>query len=307
MKYLLKKLISTGLILLGVLLLTFVLIYLVPGDPVQNFVGQHADPETILNLKKQWGLDQPIPLQFFRYVWRVLHLDFGSSYFTHESIFQGLVYRFPFTFLLALLAIAVGVLVGLPVGILAAAFPNSFWDKGVLTLTLLGISLPVFWIGILVLMIASKIDTLPGINLLQPLWFNLFLAAFVLGIRPSAMLARLTRAQMLEILGEDYILAAWARGLSRTRIIIFHALRNALGPILTSLALDFGSLLSGAAITETIFGIPGIGKYALSGLGRRDYPVIMGMVLFSAVIFVLVNGFVDLVIPLLNPQLKAKR
>ncbi len=307
MKYFLRKLLGTVFILTAVLFVTFLLIYCVPGDPVQNFVGQRADAETILSLKKQWGLDQSLPIQFSKYIWRTLHLDLGRSYFNQESVISGLLERFPFTFLLAILAVGISALVGIPIGILSATFPNSLWDKSIMTFSLLGISLPIFWVGVLVLMFASKIDTLPGIDSLSPLALNFILAGIVLGIRPAAMIARITRAQMLEIFREDYILAAWARGLSRRRIIFMHALKNAWAPILTTLALDFGSLLSGAAITETIFGIPGIGKYALTGLGRRDYPVIMGMVLFSAVIFILVNAVADMIIHFLNPKLRAKQ
>jgi ABC-type dipeptide/oligopeptide/nickel transport system permease component len=281
--------------------------YVVPGDPVQSFVGQRADQETISNLRKAWNLDQPLYSQFLKYTCRVFQGDLGKSYFTHESIFQNLMERFPNTFLLSFLAILTAAIIGIPIGILAATNQNSFWDKGLLSLTLIGISLPVFWSGILILIFASQMDTFPVFNLLNPLYFNLILAAFVLGIRPAALLARITREQMIEILKEDYILSAWSRGISKSRIVIVHALRNALPPILTTLALDFGSLLSGAAITETIFGIPGIGKYALSGLGRRDYPVIMGMVLFSAFIFVVTNLLVDLIISFLNPRLRQER
>lgn len=305
--YFLKRILTTLLILFGVLIVTFFLMYIVPGDPVQSFVGQRANEETVSNLRKAWGLDQPIYHQFFRYINRVLHGDLGKSYFTHESVFQNLVDRFPNTFLLSCLAIFIAAMIGIPIGMLAAINQNSFWDKGLLSLTLIGISLPVFWSGVLVLIFASQMDTLPMLNLLNPLYFNLILAAFVLGIRPAALLARITREQMIETLKEDYILSAWSRGISKSRIMFVHALRNALPPILTTLALDFGSLLSGAAITETIFGIPGIGKYALSGLGRRDYPVIMGMVLFSALIFVVMNLVVDLIVPLLNPRLRQER
>jgi peptide/nickel transport system permease protein len=306
-KYFLKRVISTLFILLGVLLLTFILMYIVPGDPIQSFIGQRADEETVLNLRKAWGLDQPIPYQFVKYIGRVFQGDLGSSYFTQESVFHNLLERFPNTLLLAILAILIGSILGIPIGILSAMHQNSFLDKTMLSLTLVGISLPVFWSGILVLMFAAHLDTLPIINTLEPLAFNIILAAFVLGIRPAALLARITREQMVEILKEDYILSAWARGISKGRIMIVHALKNCFAPILTMLALDFGSLLSGAAITETIFGIPGIGKYALSGLGRRDYPVIMGMVLFSAFIFVITNLVVDLVIPLFNPRLRQER
>jgi ABC-type dipeptide/oligopeptide/nickel transport system permease component len=306
-KYFLKRIISTLFILFGVLLLTFILMYIVPGDPIQSFIGQRADEETVLNLKKAWGLDQPIPYQFVKYIGRVFQGDLGRSYFTQESVFHNLLERFPNTLLLAILAILIGSILGIPIGILSAMRQNSFLDKTMLSLTLVGTSLPVFWSGILVLMFATHLDTLPIINLLEPLAFNIILAAFVLGIRPAALLARITREQMVEILKEDYILSAWARGISKSRIMLVHALKNCFAPILTTLALDFGSLLSGAAITETIFGIPGIGKYALSGLGRRDYPVIMGMVLFSAFIFVMTNLIVDLVIPLFNPRLRQER
>ncbi|MBI1871744.1 MAG: ABC transporter permease [Chlamydiae bacterium] len=304
--YFLKRITSTLLILLGVLTLTFILIYLVPGDPVQNFTGQHADAQTLSSIRKELGLDRPLFYQWMQYISNVLHGHLGRSYFTHENILKNLMERFPITFFLALLATLIGGLMGIPTGIFAAIRPHSIWDKGIMTLTLFAISLPVFWMGILILIFASRLDTLPLLNTFSSLTFNLILAAFVLGIRPTALLSRITRNQMIEILKEDYILSARARGLSQKRIILVHALRNALGPILTTLALDFGSLLSGAAITETIFGIPGIGKYALTGLGRRDYPVVMGMVLFSAFIFVTMNFIADMIIYTLNPKLRVK-
>ncbi|MBI1883364.1 MAG: ABC transporter permease [Chlamydiae bacterium] len=302
--YFLKKLSSSVFVLLGTLLLTFILIQAIPGDPIQNFIGQRADLETIAHLKQEWGLDQSIPYQFMKYIGRTLQGNLGQSYFTHESVLNNLLERLPVTALLAALAILIGALIGIPFGILSATYPNTFLAKMLLFLTLLGSSLPVFWAGVLILIAVSKIKMLDATNSLSPLAINLFLAALVLGIRPWAMLARVTQSQMGEVLQEDYILSAWARGLSKKRIILNHALRNCWAPILTALALDFGSLLSGAAITETIFGIPGMGKFALTGLARRDYPVIMGMVLFSALIFISINFLTDLMLPILDPKIK---
>jgi len=291
-------------VLLGVLFATFVLMYIVPGDPVQNFVGQRASEETISALRKEWGLDQSLTVQFLKYTGRILKGDLGISYFTHESVARGFLERFPYTLSLAALAVLIGMVLGVPAGIFAALHENSWLDKGLMLLTLAGISLPVFWAGILVLTAAGKLDAWPVVRSFNPLVFNLFLAGFVLGVRPVALLARITREQVKEILTQDFVLAAWARGISQGRIIFHHVLRNALPTILTTLALDFGSLLSGAAITETIFGIPGIGKFALTGLSRRDYPVIMGMVVFSAFIFIVTNLIVDLIIPVFNPKLR---
>lgn len=299
-----KRLLATVFVLLGVIFVTFILVMVVPGDPVQNFVGQRADEETIASLRQAWGLDQSLSIRFFRYIGRILSGDLGRSYFTRSPVLESLVERFPYTFLLAFLAVLIGAAIGVPAGTAASLRPNSFRDKGLMALTLAGISLPVFWAAILVLMAARSLDAIPLINQVEPLWINMALASFVLGIRPAALVSRITREQMAEALAQDYILAAWSRGVSRKRVVLNHALRNSLAPILTALALDFGSLLSGAAITETIFGIPGIGKYALTGLGRRDYPVIMGMVLFSAFVFVIANLMVDLLIPLINPRLR---
>jgi peptide/nickel transport system permease protein len=294
----------TCVVFLGVLFATFILMYVVPGDPVQNFVGQRASEETLSALRKEWGLDQGLAIQFVKYTGRILKGDLGISYFTHESVAQGFLERFPYTFFLASLAILIGMILGVPAGIFSALHENSWIDKALMLLTLAGISLPVFWAGILLLTAAGQLDTYPVVRSLDPLVFNILLAGLVLGVRPVALLARITREQVKEILSQDFVLAAWARGISRTKIIFYHVFRNALPTILTTLALDFGSLLSGAAITETIFGIPGIGKFALTGLSRRDYPVIMGMVVFSAFIFIATNLIVDLIIPIFNPKLR---
>lgn len=306
MSYIFKRLLTTCLILFGVIFATFILMKAAPGDPVQNFIGQRADPETIARIEKEWGLDQPFGHQFFKYVGRVLDGDLGKSYFTQEDVLKSFFERFPTTFLLASLAVLIGALIGISTGILSAAHPHTFLDKGLMLLTLMGISLPVFWAGVLLLIFATQLDTLPLIRQLDPLFFNILLASIVLGIRPAALVSRITREQMANELKEDYILGAWARSVPAWRIYVSHALRNALGPILTALALDFGSLLSGAAITETIFGIPGIGKYGLAGLAKRDYPVILGMVLICALIFVLTNLFVDLIVPLFNPKMRER-
>lgn len=303
-KYLIQRILMTLAVFLGVLFATFILMYVVPGDPVQNFVGQRASEETIAALRKEWGLDQNITIQFLKYIGRIVKGDLGISYFTHESVAKGFLERFPFTLALAGLAILIGILLGIPAGILSALHENTWIDKVMMLLTLAGISLPVFWAGILLLMGAGRLDNIPVIRDLDPLIFNIFLAAIVLGVRPVALLARITREQIKEILTQDFVMAACARGLSSGKIIFYHVFRNALPPILTALALDFGSLLSGAAITETIFGIPGIGKFALTGLSRRDYPVIMGMVVFSAFIFIMTNLVVDLIIPIFNPKLR---
>ena len=305
--YYLKKIISAMIIIFGVLMITFLLIYHLPGNPAEVLAGQRSDPETLARIQHEWGLDQPLLMQFWTYAKSILRFDLGESIYTRQKILESLCERFPLTFFLALAAVFISALVGLPIGILSAVSPNTFIDRLFLTLTLLGISMPIFWLGIIVLQLSSHLDSLSLVSNLSPFITNFFLAAVVLGIRPSALLARVTRTQMLSQLSQDYVMAARTRGLSAFKIYFRHAFRNCLGPVITVLALDFGSLLGGAAITETIFCLPGIGKLALTGIGRRDYPVIMGMVLFSSVVFVLVNLIVDLILPILNPRLREKQ
>ncbi|MDP8218414.1 MAG: ABC transporter permease [Candidatus Theseobacter exili] len=306
--YLLKRIAGAIGILFGVVCITFIMMYIIPGDPVQSFIGQRADPETVQSLRAEMGLNKPLAVQFVRYLGRSIRGDLGRSFFTGKPVTRSLVERFPTTAALALGAIVIAAFLGIGTGIIAAVRKGSWVDKTVMTLTVLGISTPVFWTGLLFLIgffyLVKHNLWFPYFNSYQ---VHLLLGMLTLGIRPTAFIARLTRVNLVEALDSSYITAAESRGLSRSRIVLKHALRNALIPIVTLLGLDLGSLLGGAAITETIFALPGIGKFALEGIGRRDYPVIIGMVLFTAFLFVAVNLIIDLLYPVIDPKIRLER
>lgn len=301
--YFIRRLGSTFFVIFGVIFFTFILMHVVPGDPLKSFIGQRADKETVERLRSEMGLDKPLLLQFKIYLVNVLHGNLGRSYFTGKEVSQSLKERFPTTLTLAFWAVLIASFSGVSVGIIAAVKRYSLIDKLALTITVFGISTPVFWFAfLLMLLLAVKFKLLPVSG--SGSWIYFILPALTLGLRPAAFIARVTRTNMIDVLQQDYIRTAIAKGVPYFIVVLKHALRNAMMPIITLIGLDFGSLLSGAAITEIIFGLPGIGKYAFEGIGRRDYPVVMGVVLLTAFIFVLVNLILDLLYPVLDPRVR---
>jgi ABC-type dipeptide/oligopeptide/nickel transport system permease component len=287
--------------LFGVLVVVFLLLYVAPGDPVQEMVGERADPETIARLRKELHLDEPLVNQFTHYTGGVLRGDFGNSYITQRPIIQDIRERFPKTLLLAGTAMLLASLLGITLGVLSARNPGGWFDRLGLGVAYLGISFPVYWVGlILILVFAVMLRWLPpsgygGIK-------YLILPALALGSRSIAFLARVTRSAMLEVLGGDYVRTARAKGLKERVVIVRHALRNALIPIITVLGLDFGYYLTGSILTETIFSWPGLGRYVVNAITRRDLPAIQGSVLFLSVVFVLVNLLTDLAYAKADPR-----
>ena len=279
--------------LFGVMIVVFLLLYVAPGDPVQDMVGERADAETIARLRKDLHLDEPLPKQFILYAGGVLRGDLGNSYITQRPIIRDIKERFPKTLLLAGSAMFLASVLGITIGVLSAKNPGGWFDRLGLGLAYLGISFPVYWVGlILILIFAVTLRWLPpsgygGIK-------YLILPALALGSRSIAFLARVTRSSMLEVLGGDFVRTARAKGLRERVVIARHALRNALIPIITVLGLDFGYYLTGSILTETIFSWPGIGRYVVNAISRRDLPAINGSVLFLSVVFVLVNLITDL-------------
>ena len=287
--------------LFGVLVVVFLLLYVAPGDPVQEMVGERADPETIARLRKELHLDEPLLNQFTHYTGGVLRGDFGNSYITQRPIIQDIRERFPKTLLLAGSAMLLASVLGITLGVLSARNPGGWFDRLGLGVAYLGISFPVYWVGlILILVFAVMLRWLPpsgygGIK-------YLILPALALGSRSIAFLARVTRSAMLEVLGGDYVRTARAKGLKERVVIVRHALRNALIPIITVLGLDFGYYLTGSILTETIFSWPGLGRYVVNAITRRDLPAIQGSVLFLSVVFVLVNLLTDLAYAKADPR-----
>jgi ABC-type dipeptide/oligopeptide/nickel transport system permease component len=287
--------------LFGVLVVVFALLYVAPGDPVMEMVGERADSATIARLREELKLDEPLPTQFAHYAGGVLRGDLGRSYITNRPIVSDIRERFPRTLQLAASAMLLAAVLGITIGVLAAARPNGWFDRLSLALTYLGISFPVYWVGlILILLVAVTLRWLPpsGYGGIE----YLILPALALGSRSIAFLARMTRSAMLEVLGSDYVRTARAKGLRARAVIGRHALRNALIPVITVLGLDFGYYLTGSILTETIFSWPGLGRYVVNAISRRDLPAIQGTVLFLSVVFVFVNLITDLVYAAADPR-----
>ena len=301
--YLLRRILIALPTLLGVVVLVFLMVRLAPGDPAVLLAGEFATPETLEAIRARYGLDRSLPEQFFIYMGALLRGDLGESARSRRPVLEELKTYFPNTLELALAAILVAVLTGIPLGILAALRPGSGLDLSVMVLALLGVSMPVFWFGLLAILIFSV-----GLG-----WFpvagkgtlaHLVLPAVTLGINATALLARMTRGTLLEVLSQDYIRTARAKGLSERVVIYKHALRNALIPVITVVGLEFGTLLSGAVITETIFAWPGLGQLLVGSILARDYPVVQGAVLLVATSFVLINLLVDLLYAAIDPRVR---
>jgi len=286
----------------GVLVAAFLLLDIAPGDPVQAMVGERADSATIGRLRAELHLDDPIPVRFGRYVLGLLHGDLGRSYITGRPIAQDLLERFPRTAQLALAAMSFAATVGITLGVIAAVRPGGWADRLALLAAYLGVSFPVYWVGLLlVLLFAVTLRWLPpsGSGGLA----YLILPAATLGMRSVAVLARMTRSAMRETLASDFIRTARAKGASERVVILRHALRNALIPVITVLALDTGNYLTGSLLTESIFAWPGLGRYVLTAIEKRDLPAVQGAVLFMSVVFVLVNLFADLMYAKADPRI----
>jgi peptide/nickel transport system permease protein/oligopeptide transport system permease protein len=289
--------------LFGVLVVVFVLLFVAPGDPVQEMVGERADAETMARLRRELRLDDPLPVQFAHYAAGVVRGDLGRSYITNRPIVQDVLERFPKTLLLAGAAMLFASVVGITIGVLSARHPGGWFDRLGLGIAYLGISFPVYWVGLIcILLFAVTLRWLPpsGYGALK----FLILPALSLGSRSVAFLARVTRGAMLEVLGSDFVRTARAKGLTERVVVMRHALRNALIPIITVLGLDFGYYLTGSILTETVFSWPGLGRYVVNAISRRDLPAIQGSVLFLSVVFVLVNLVTDLAYAKADPRVR---
>lgn len=320
-------------VLFGISLLVFLFLKLIPGDPAQAILGERGSPEQLQALREKLGLNRPLHVQYLTFLRNVLTGDLGVSAVSTIPVAEELKRRWPATFELALSATLVAVALGIPLGILAAVRKNSLLDTLSMSLSLLGVSIPVFWLGLLlVYLFAVNLHWLPtggrlstdlaldfrpitgflvldGLLSLKPQVVldalrHLLLPALTLGTIPLAILTRITRGAMLEVLSQDYVRTARAKGLSERQVILKHALKNALLPVVTIVGLQFGTLLGGAILTETIFSWPGIGSYIYEGILNRDYPVVQAGVLVVATAFVLVNLLVDLSYALLDPRIQ---
>lgn len=303
LSYLIKRLISAVFVLFGISTLVFLLIHLVPGDPVEVMLGETARPADREALRHALGLDLPVLQQWWEYLKGIAHFDLGKSLHSKQAVTQLLLDRLPATAILSFASLAIAIVIALPLGILAAVYKDSIWDRLAMVSAMFGVSIPNFVMGpLLILIFALWLGWVPvsGKDGLS----SLILPALTLGTALAAILSRMVRASMLEVLQEDYIRAARARGLSEFSVLGLHALRNAALPVITILGMQLGALLAGAVITETIFSWPGIGQLMIDSIQKRDYPVVQACVLLISFTYVLVNLMTDVTYIMLDPRMK---
>ncbi len=310
-KYVAKRLFQVIPTLFFVILTVFLLMKLIPGDPAMVLLGPQARTEDIVRFRQQLGLDEPVPIQFLIYLKRVMTGDLGNSLVYKQSVLSLIFERLPVTITLSVCALIVAVSIGIPAGVLAAVKHNSLIDLFVTVLALMGLSIPIFWFGMILIIIFSlELGWLPEEGLGDPskgMWdvvSHLILPSLALGILSTGTIARFTRSSMLEVLNQDYIRTAYAKGLRKNLILYRHALRNALVPVITVIGLQLGNLLAGAVLTETVFALPGLGKLMIDGIFRRDYMLVQGEVLFTAILYIFVNLVVDIVYAFINPKIR---
>ncbi len=304
----LARFILTRLLLLipvvwGVSTLVFALIHFIPGDPVQIMLGDMAQAADVQALRHALGLDKPLLVQYGDFMLGMVKGDLGRSLYFREPVVDVILRRYPATMQLAFCSMLVAVIIGILVGMLSAVKRGSLLDRIATFLAFLGISLPNFWLGpMLIIVFSIKLNLLPVSGM--GTWKHLILPSITLGLGMAAFLTRITRSSMLDVLSEDYIRTAWAKGLSGTRIYLVHALRNSLIPIITVVALQFGALLAGSIITETIFSWPGIGRLTIQAINKRDFPLVQGCVFFIAMTYVAANLLADLLYGFLDPRIR---
>ena len=331
LSYLIKRVLGVIPVLLCVSMLVFGFLRLIPGDPALIMLGERATEANIARVREQLGLNKPLHEQYLTFLGNALHGDLGRSVLRQEPVTREIIRRFPATIELAFAAMLIAVLVGIPAGVISAVRRGSWFDAGSMLVALTGVSIPIFWLGLMMIYLFAVVlqilptggrldagvkftpitnlillDTLLRGNI--PLFFqalrHLLLPALALGTIPMAIIARMTRSSMLEVLSQDYIRTAHAKGLRERLVVVRHALRNAWLPIITVVGLQTGRLLSGAILTETVFSWPGIGRWLVDAIYTRDYPIVQGVTLFIALIFVGVNLLVDILYALVDPRIR---
>lgn len=301
--YMIKRLFQMIPTLLGVTVIVFILIHSVPGDAARIVAGNDATEADVERVRVELGLDKPLVEQYFSYVGGILKGDLGTSLRTNRPVFEEIITRFPTTLILTILSVIIMVIVGLTAGIFSATKPNSFRDNATMMFSLFGISMPVFWLGLmLILGFSYYLPIFPSGG--NSSFMHYILPAFAIGISSSAILARLTRSSILEVINQDFIRTAHAKGVKSRVVVYKHTLKNALIPIITIVGLEFGHLLGGAVLAEAVFSMNGLGRYIVQSIEFRDYPAIQGSVLFVATLFVLVNIIVDICYSVVDPRIK---
>lgn len=307
--FLVRRFLQLIFVLFSVSVIVFLSVHLVPGDPARVIAGQEATAEDIEAIREALGLNQSLPAQYIDYMRNLFQGNLGFSYQTNQSVESAIALRMPNTIKLAVASLIVSLVLGLPLGIIAAIKRKTIWDTLCSSAALIGISIPNFWLGAMLIMgLAVAVPIFPVAGFSYPWWtreglVELVLPAITLGTATAAMVARMTRSSMLEVLEADYIRTVRAKGMAEKRVVWVHSLRNALIPIITVVGLNFGGLLGGALVTEQVFAINGIGQLVVSALNNRDFPMIQGVVLLIAFIFVLVNFLVDILYAIVDPRI----
>ncbi|MBN1317144.1 MAG: ABC transporter permease [Anaerolineales bacterium] len=301
--YILRRLLYLIPILFGVSLLTFAIIQITPGDPARLMLGKYATPERIAEVRTKLGLDDPLLEQYGRYVWNIMHGDLGQSFRRQTPVMDEIMTNFPSTMALTTSAMCLALVFGIGIGVIAATVQRPWVSNSMMMLSLVGLSIPEFWLAIMLLIlfgVTLKWVPITGAQGLK----GLLLPAITLALAPSAVLARLTRSSLLEVIHEDYVRTALSKGLAWRTVVRTHVLKNALIPVVTVLGLQFAGLLAGTVFIENVFARPGIGRLAVNAIIARDYPIVQGVVLFSATIYALINLVVDLLYGFLDPRIR---
>ena len=304
-RFILRRLFNLVPVLLGISLAAFVMMYLLPGEPAALLSPQHADPETVARIRARHHLDDPLPIQYLAFLGRALRGDLGTSIRSERPVAGILLERFFPTLQLAIGSLLFAIALGVTAGLLSAIRPRSWVDAASMLIALVGVSMPVFWLGMMLIVALAGPGSFFAVSGYRAFSLRyLALPCITLGTVTAAILARLTRSSVLEVLGRDFVRTARAKGVTEWRVILRHALRNAMIPIVTVIGTSLGSLLSGAVLTEAVFNIPGIGREIVTSIEGRDYPVVVGAVMWLAVTFVLVNLIVDVVYASLDPRIR---
>jgi len=303
LRFLSRRLLEALLALLFTSILVFSMIHMIPGDPALLVAGLEAGPEVVERIRRDLGLDRPLPIQYGSFLLNALHGDFGVSIRTGLPVLREIVDRFPYTLVIALGAIVLATAVGIGSGILAAMRHNRLGDALVMVAALLAVSTPSYWLGLMMMLVFSLfLGWLPSIGIATPAHY--VLPILTLGAQSGGIISRMTRAAMLDVVGQDFVRAARARGERETSVILGHALKNALIPVLSIVGLRFGNLIAGAVLVESVFAIPGVGRLIVDAVLWRDYPMIQGTMLFVAALFILVNAATDVLYAVVDPRIR---
>lgn len=304
-KYIVKRILIAIPVLIGVMLIIFLLLNVVPGDPITLMMREHIKPELIERMREQMGLDKPVLVRFALYMKDAIRGDFGVSYKLNRNVTSLILNAFPHTVRLSIFAALIAWIIGIPAGIVSAVKQNSFTDRFFMSFSLMGVSMPVFWAALMLQYVfAFKLKLLPVSG--YETWKHLLMPAIVLGWSSAGTIARLTRSSLLEIMKNDFVRTARAKGLKESSVVVGHALKNAMLPVVTMMAIQVASLLSGAVITESVFGIPGIGRLAVNSIQNRDMPLLQGTVVFTTILIIAGNLVADILYSVIDPRIRVE-